>query len=146
MMTRKVYLAFGSNLGDRAKNIRDAVAMLDIAFGVPNSRISSLVETQADGFVGPPFLNAAGLWNLDMEPLRILQICKETERRLGRTDEGIRLDDAGNRIYRDRTIDIDILMIGDERVDTPVLQVPHPRMKEREFVMLPLREIITDFE
>ena len=146
MKSREVYLAFGSNLGDRKKNIMDAVALLDSSFGVPYSRISSLIETQADGFDGPPFLNAAGVWELSLEPLRILEICKQTERRLGRTDEGIRLDAEGRRIYRDRSIDIDILMIGDERVDTPVLQVPHPRMKEREFVMLPLREIITDFE
>lgn len=146
MKNRSVYLALGSNLGDREKNIRDAVAMLDSAFGVSCKQLSSLIETQAEGFEGPPFLNAAGVWNLDLEPLRILQICKETERRLGRTDEGIRLDSAGRRIYKNRTVDIDILLIGDEKVDTPLLEVPHPRMKEREFVLLPLKEILTDFE
>ena len=146
MKSRSVYLAFGSNLGDREKNIREAVALLDNAFGVPCKRLSSLIETQAEGFEGPPFLNAAGVWDLDLEPFRILQLCKETERRLGRTDEGIRLDISGRRIYRNRTIDIDILLIGDERLDTPVLQVPHPRMREREFVMLPLKEIFSDFE
>ncbi|MGM9791172.1 MAG: 2-amino-4-hydroxy-6-hydroxymethyldihydropteridine diphosphokinase [Candidatus Cryptobacteroides sp.] len=146
MRTRSVYLAFGSNLGDREKNIRDAVAMLDSSFGVSCKRLSRLIETKAEGFDGPAFLNAAAMWELNLEPLSILQICKETERRLGRTDEGIRLDSAGRRIYKNRLIDIDILLIGDEKVDTPVLQVPHPRMKEREFVLLPLKEILTDFE
>ena len=79
-----------------------------------------------------------------MEPLRILALCKDVETRLGREQTGIRLDAEGRRIYSSRPIDVDILLIGDEKIQTPELCVPHPRMKYREFVMLPLKEIIGD--
>lgn len=138
---RRVYLAFGSNLGDRRANILSAVELLDKYLGTSRERLSSLYETEAEGFDGPPFLNAAGLWTTKDDPHEILRICKLVERELGRENEGIHLDAEGRRIYRSRPVDIDILLIGDERIQTPTLTVPHPRMEEREFVMLPLREI-----
>ena len=138
---RRVYLAFGSNLGDRRANILSAVELLDKYLGTSRERLSSLYETEAEGFDGPPFLNAAGLWTTKADPHEILRICKLVERELGRENEGIHLDAEGRRIYSSRPVDIDILLIGDERIQTPTLTVPHPRMEEREFVMLPLREI-----
>ena len=71
----------------------------------------------------------------------ILEICKSIERRLGRTGEP-QYDAEGNRIYSSRTIDIDILLLGDERIDCEELTVPHKHMYERDFVMKPLNEII----
>ena len=144
MNTREIYLALGSNLGDRRKNILDAVSLLEEGFGSPCLRLSSLIETEAEGFEGPSFLNAAALWESSLEPLRILALCKDVETRLGREQTGIRLDAEGRRIYSSRPIDVDILLIGDEKIHTPELCVPHPRMKYREFVMLPLKEIIGD--
>ena len=140
-MTRPVYLALGSNLGDREENIRRAVALLDEFFGRPYTKISSLYENPAEGFDGPAFVNGAVRYDLDHSPLEILRICKKVERQVGRTREGIELDPQGARVYRSRLIDIDVLLVGDERVDTPELKVPHPRMKERAFVMGPLAEI-----
>lgn len=140
-MERPVYLALGSNLGEREAALRQAVRLLDFRFGRPCTALSSFIETPAEGFDGPPFINGAVRYDLDLEPLEILRICKEVERELGRTDEGRKFDGLGRRIYRSRPLDIDILLIGDERIDSPELTVPHPRMKEREFVMVPLREI-----
>lgn len=140
-MTRPVYLALGSNLGDREENIHKAVALMDEFFGRPYTKISSLVENPAAGFDGPDFVNGAVRYDLDLPPREILRICKKVERLAGRTREGIELDPQGARVYRSRVIDIDVLLVGDEQVDNPTLKVPHPRMKERAFVMGPLAEI-----
>ena len=141
-MKRPVYLSLGSNLGDRAANIARAVELLDERFQTPHARLSGLYETAADGFEGPDFLNAAVRYDLTLAPLDILRICKAVEEQMGRPQHGIELDGEGRRIYRSRLIDIDILLIGDEKVQTPELTVPHPRMKDREFVMVPLGEIL----
>ena len=141
MKLRPVYLALGSNLGDRRENILEAVRRLDLRFG-PHIKLSALHESKASGFDGPDFLNAAVRYDLDLEPLQILHFCKEIEEEMGRPEHGIELDREGRRIYHSRIIDIDILLIGDETVDTPELKVPHPLMKEREFVMVPLGEIL----
>jgi FlaA1/EpsC-like NDP-sugar epimerase len=71
---------------------------------------------------------------------RILEICKDIERRMGRTGEP-QYDEKGERIYKDRPIDIDILLFGDNRIDCPELTIPHKLMYERDFVMIPLKEI-----
>ena len=141
MERRPVYLALGSNLGDRRENILEAVRRLDSRFG-PYVSFSRLYESKASGFDGPDFLNAAVCYDLDLEPLQILRACQEVEIQMGRPRHGIETDGEGRRIYHSRIIDIDILLIGDETVDTPELKVPHPLMKERDFVMVPLGEIL----
>ena len=140
-MKRPVYLALGSNLGDRRANIAKAVALIDSRFGA-HAALSGLYETKADGFDGPDFVNAAVRYDLDLEPMDILHQCQAVEIEMGRPAHGIELDEKGRRIYHSRIIDIDILLIGDEIIRTPELEVPHPRMKEREFVMVPLGEIL----
>lgn len=140
-MTEEVYLALGTNMGDRDANLKCALELLDAAFGVPHAALSSFYANPAQGFEGEDFLNAVVRYDLSLEPLRILDICKDVERQMGRVGGGIRYDSQGRRIYRSRVIDVDVLLIGDMRVDTPVLTVPHPRMEERDFVMIPLREI-----
>ena len=142
MESRPVYLALGSNLGDRKANIGRAVELLDERFHSPHVRLSGLYETAADGFDGPDFINAAVRYDLDLEPLEILHVCQAVEIEMGRPQHGIELDTAGRRVYRSRIIDIDVLLIGDETVDTPELKVPHPSMKDRDFVMFPLGEIL----
>ena len=144
-----LYLSLGSNQGDRRKNIDDAISLLNIELGTPYKRISSLLETKPWGFDSEEmFLNAAVMYELDLpkgynpeaEGLLILEICKSIERRLGRKGDPL-YDERGDRIYTDRPIDIDILLFGDNKIDCPELTVPHRLMYERDFVMIPLREI-----
>ena len=140
MKQRDVYLSLGSNLGDRRANIDEALRRLDRAIGRPYDALSSIIETPSWGFDGPDFLNCVVRYRTARRPETLLNICKRIERAMGR--RGVPEYDAeGRRIYRDRPIDIDILLCGDERVDTPELQVPHPLMHERDFVMRPLAEI-----
>ena len=77
---------------------------------------------------------------VELPPEEILGICKSIERSMGRR-ETVEYDSGGGRIYHDRVIDIDILLYGRRTVDTPELKIPHPLMREREFVMCPLMEI-----
>ena len=144
-----LYLSIGSNQGDRQHNIENALSLLNIDLKTPYKRLSSLHETEPWGFESDDkFLNAAVHYELSLpkgynpeaEGLMILEICKSVEKRLGRT-EGPEYDENGNRIYHSRPIDIDILLFGDNRIDCPELTVPHKLMYEREFVMVPLKEI-----
>ena len=140
MKQRDVYLSLGSNLGDRRANIDEALRRLDKAVGRPYDALSSIIETPSWGFDGPDFLNCVVRYRTARRPETLLKICKRIERAMGRRGEP-EYDTEGRRIYRDRPIDIDILLCGDERVDTPELQIPHPLMHERDFVMRPLAEI-----
>ena len=144
-----LYLGLGSNQGDRALNIEHAVSMLNVELKTPYKAISSLLETEPWGFESQEkFMNAVVLYELELpegynpeaEGLMILEICKDIERRMGRTGEP-EYDEKGERIYKDRPIDIDILLFGDNRIDCPELTVPHKLMYERDFVMIPLKEI-----
>ena len=140
----------GSNVGDRKKNIEDALSLLNIEFGTPFKRDSSLIETDPWGIESNKrFINAAVLYEVELkkgynpeaEGLMILETCKDIERRLGRTGEP-EYDAEGNRIYVSRPIDIDILLFGDHEIDCPELTVPHKLMYDRDFVMIPLKEIL----
>ena len=145
----ELYLSLGSNQGDRRLNIEHAISMLNIELKRPYKAVSSIIETEPWGFDSDDkFLNAAVLYELEMpkgynaeaEALMILEICKDIERKLGRTGDP-QFDAGGNRIYTSRPIDIDILLFGDNRIDCPELTVPHRHMYDRDFVMVPLREI-----
>lgn len=140
MRRRELYLLLGSNLGDRQANIEAAAEALDRAFGGRRLRISEIMETQACGFDGPPFLNAVVVYSSGCKPETILGICKRIERSLGRTDAPEYAPD-GSRIYRSRTIDIDILVYGDTRMHTDVLTIPHPQIYSRPFVAPLLRQV-----
>ena len=135
-----VYFSLGSNLGDRQAAIEEALRRLDAAIGRPREAVSSIIETPAQGFVGADFLNCVVRYRTARRPQTLLKICKRIERAMGRTGSP-EYDAQGRRIYHDRPIDIDILLYGDERIDTPELQIPHSRMQERDFVMRPLAEI-----
>ncbi len=131
-----VYLGLGSNLGDRDKNIRSALERL-ASCGVNILQLSEIIETYPVG--GPPqdlFLNAVAKADTVLSPQDLLRSCLKIEDDLGR----IRTVSNGPR-----TIDIDILLYDHCSINTPELVIPHPRMKERDFVMGPLREIAPDF-
>ena len=125
------------------------MSLLNIELGTPYKRVSSLLETEPWGFESDEkFINAAVMYELrlrkgynpEAEGLMILEICKDIERRLGRTGAP-QYDEKGERIYTSRPIDIDILLLGDHKIDCPELTVPHKLMYERDFVMIPLQEI-----
>ena len=143
----EVYLGLGSNLGDRDCNLLRAVNLLDQAFGMHPERISRILETPAQGFEGPDFLNMCLLYRLPREgeareqALAVLHKCKEIEAALGRPLREPLFGPDGKRIYSSRIIDIDILCFGIERIETEELTVPHPRIAERDFVKKPLLEI-----
>ena len=108
------------------------------------------METEPWGFESDEkFINAAVMYELQLkkgynaeaEGLMILEICKDIEAKLGRTGKP-QYDAEGNRIYTSRPIDIDILLFGNNKIDCQELTVPHKLMEERDFVMIPLKEIL----
>ena len=141
-----LYLGLGSNLGERELNLLKAVNMMDEAFGVRPERMSKIYETPSWGFEGPAFLNMCILYRLPVETPSVEHVTglfhrmKEIEKALGRSDTP-EYDAYGNRVYHNRTIDIDILYYGKETINTEELTIPHPRIAERDFVKRPLKEI-----
>ncbi|MHB0912563.1 MAG: 2-amino-4-hydroxy-6-hydroxymethyldihydropteridine diphosphokinase [Armatimonadota bacterium] len=128
-----MFLGLGSNLGDRAENIREAVDRLGALPGVRVVRVSSLYETAPVGLTDQPdFINAAVEVETDLPPCRLLDAILEIERSMGRVRD-VR--------WGPRVVDIDILIYDEVECATPELTLPHPRMMERAFVMAPLAEI-----
>lgn len=126
------YLGLGSNRDDRRAHLEAALVFLG-GLGRVRKR-SSIYETAAVGMPGsPPFLNMAVALETALPPLELLRACKAHEAAQGR--------DPRDSHYRDRAIDIDILLAGDLVLNTPELTVPHPRLAERGFVLVPLFEI-----
>lgn len=130
-----VFLGLGTNLGDRAANL--AAARQQLGEKLTLIRASSVYETEPWGYrEQPPFLNQALQAETDLSPQRLLRLLKRLERRLGRT-----------RTFRygPRLIDIDILFYDRTVINSRRLQIPHPRLPERAFVLVPLAEIAPDF-
>ena len=133
MRQQELVLLLGTNLGDREENIRRALEALDKALGGRRVKLTKIIETEACGFDGPPFLNAVVVYRSARKPENILRICKRIERSMGRTDAPEYAPD-GSRIYHNRIIDIDILFYGEHSVSTPQLSIPHPQVHSRPFV------------
>ncbi len=134
--THTVYLALGSNLGDRHGNIAKAIQKIGELIG-DVVRQSTLLETEPWGFdSNNRFVNGCVCVKTDLSPRELLQMTQLIEQELGRT---IKSTDGK---YHDRTIDIDILIYDDITVDEPDLKIPHPLMQDRDFVMVPLKEIL----
>lgn len=132
-MMEKLYLALGSNLGDRERNITRALELLDIRLNGHALAISPMMETKAIGFDGKDFINCVALYDCGSDPFEVLDICKSIERQMGRTDER-EYDAEGRRVYHDRIIDIDILMYGDRKIDSDRLVLPHPQVETRPYI------------
>ena len=131
----RVYLSLGTNLGNRKRNIREAIERIGELIGVV-VRQSALYETRPWGFSSPnDFINACICVETVLAPRQLLEATQCIEREMGRT-----LKSTDGK-YHDRIIDIDILLYDDLCVDEPDLKIPHPLMEERNFVMVPLREI-----
>ena len=140
-----VYFGIGSNLGEREANLRQALELLHEQVGECLA-CSSIYRSAAQGFVSDnEFANIVVVCQTDHSPEQVLQITQAIEREMGRTEKSV------NGIYHDRVIDIDLLQAFDENqiadkgkgieVTNDTLILPHPRMQERDFVMIPLREV-----
>ncbi len=136
MTKHTVYLALGANIGDRRATMLRAIARINELIGTVE-RQSALYETEPWGFASAHrFLNACVRVSTTLTPHQLLTATQQIERALGRTAKS-----AGG-VYHDRVIDIDILLYDDIHVDEPDLKIPHPLMNERDFVMIPLCEIM----
>ena len=135
-----IYLALGSNLGDRDWNLEQALALLADALKV-DMLCSRVLETEALGFEGPAFLNQAVCFESDITPEALLDLCQAVEAQLGRPRHAPEFDAAGRRIFHDRTIDIDILKFNDLEIHTSRLDIPHPQIWERPYVQELLNDI-----
>ena len=135
-MIHKVYFSLGSNLGDKAGNIREAINRIGELIGEVD-RQSTLLITEPWGFESDnSFVNAAVRCITTLSPFEILHLTQDIERAMGRTVK------SSDGQYHDRIIAIAILMYDDIHITTPELTLPHPLMKERDFVMIPLSEIL----
>jgi len=131
-VSQTLYLSLGSNVGDRAKNLQDAMAALPDS-GIALQKVSSIYETEpVDLREQPWFLNCVVEAQTELAPLDLLHALRNIEARMGSK----KLVTKGPRL-----IDLDILLYANEIIDTPELQVPHPRMHLRRFVLVPLAEI-----
>lgn len=139
-----LYISLGSNLGNRREMIDRALTLIDERVGSVYL-VSSYIETEPWGFESPhPFINAAARIHTMLSPRRCLEETQQIERELGRTQKSL------DGHYHDRPIDIDLLIYDDLHIDeeytiqghTHRLTLPHPHMHERDFVMIPLREVM----
>lgn len=136
MALHKVYLGLGSNIGNRKRNMREAVEYMESLIGTV-TRQSALYETEPWGFDSPNlFINMCVCVETPLAPRQLLEATQDIEKRMGRVGK------SQSNEYQDRIIDIDILLYDDLVVDEPDLKIPHPLMNEREFVLNPLNEIL----
>ena len=133
----KAYLALGTNLGDKNKNLQVALALIAEKIGV-FSAVSSVYETKAWGFESEnSFLNMVLAVNTSLSPLQLLKTTQDIEKEIGRTKKT-------NHTYQDRIIDIDIILYDDLIYKSEELELPHPLFHLRQFVLEPLNEIGAD--
>ena len=136
----QVYLGLGTNLGDKEANLKAAIEEIRKRVGEITS-LSAFHASEPWGFESEnSFLNAVCCVHTDLSPMETLRTTQEIERSLGRLKKSV------NGIYSDRMIDIDILLYDDLHIQTPELTIPHPLMWQRDFVMIPLREIAPDIK
>ncbi|HAI19116.1 MAG: 2-amino-4-hydroxy-6-hydroxymethyldihydropteridine diphosphokinase [Xanthomarina sp.] len=130
---RKIYISLGSNKGDRLKNLQDAINLIFERIGKINI-ISKVYNSPAFGFEGSDFLNCCVIFETDIAPDEIMLALLEIETSMGRVREA-------NAGYESRTIDLDILFVDEDVLETKLLKVPHPELHKRKFVLKPLLEI-----
>jgi len=133
------YVGLGSNLGKREQTIHRALELLQDEGRLEVAAVSALRETDPVGYEQQPrFLNGVAAIRTDLDPRSLLRCLQAVELELGRDRSGPR--------FGPRTIDLDLLLYGDEEIDEPDLVVPHPRLSERKFVLEPLAELDSGLE
>ena len=136
----KLYISLGSNLGNKEEKLHRAIELINERIGSV-LRTSSFIETEPWGFQSEnTFLNAVCLVETELTPMQCLRETQKIERLLGRTQK------STDGKYHDRPIDLDLLLYDDLQVNEEDLILPHPHMQERDFVMIPLREIMESSE
>ena len=132
-MHNGIFLGLGSNIGDRASYLKEAIKLLEL----PIVGMSSVYESEPVDYLNQPwFLNQVLQCETTFHPLKLLQECQNVEKELGRTREISK---------GPRTIDIDLLFHNEEIISTPDLRIPHPAIPQRRFVLVPMSEIAPDF-
>ena len=130
-----IFIALGSHLGNKEKNLKDALKLLEKK-GVRVRRVSGFIRTRPYGVTDQPdFLNAVAEIETDKSPAELLQLLLQTEQEMGRKRV---------RRWGERNIDLDLLLYDDRIIDLPELKVPHPDMQNRDFVLYPLAQIAPD--
>jgi len=130
----QAYIGLGSNIGDRCAYLKEAVRLLGDHTELRVAACSSIYETDPVGYVDQPaFLNMAVRADTRLAPEELLKHMLQVERKLGRVRD-IR--------WGPRTVDLDLLLYGEAQIDTPTLTLPHPRMLERAFVLIPLKDVL----
>lgn len=128
-----VFLGLGSNVGDRENQLKEAIRLLDEQSGIKVVKVSSFYETEPVGYVDQPdFLNLCVEIQTELSPKAVLERGLAIEQQLHRVRKAR---------WGPRTLDIDILLYGDQIIEEQDLTIPHPRMTERAFVLIPLQEI-----
>lgn len=131
-----VFLSLGTNLGSKEQNLNTAIQEISKRIG-PVTAQSDFIETEPWGFSSDnAFLNAAVKVETALTPFEVLNATQQIERDMGRTEKSV------NAEYHDRIIDIDILLYNNLSISTPTLTIPHPLMNERDFVLIPLKQIL----
>lgn len=134
--TKKVYISLGSNQGDKFKNLQDAINAIYQTIG--NIKIISKVyKSPALGFEGDDFLNACAILETNISSGKLMKALLAIEKNLGRVR-------SNAKTYQNRTIDLDVIFVDDEVIETKSLTVPHPEMHKRQFVLRPLSDIATN--
>lgn len=137
-----VYLSLGTNLGNKEQNLLTAIAEIGRRIG-PIKAQSAFLATEPWGFESEnTFLNAAIRIETNLSPIALLDETQQIERDMGRTQKSSANCQLSTVNYQDRIIDIDILLYDDLHIDTPRLTIPHPLMQQRDFVLIPLKEIL----
>ncbi len=131
-MERDVFIALGTNLGDRRKNIEKAVSLMDALDGLHVSAVSELLDTEPLGPPQPNYLNCVARCDCSLDPMELLDELQRIENLMGSV-RGVR--------WGPRIIDLDILLFGDLVVEQPRLTIPHPEMLNRWFVLRSMAEI-----
>ena len=127
-----IYIALGSNLGDKENNLKEALRRL-AKKGITVRRVSGFIATKPYGVTDQPdFLNAVAEIETEKSPPELLQVLLQTEKEMGR---------RRTRRWGERNIDLDLLLYDDRIIDLPDLKVPHPDMQNRDFVLRPLAQI-----
>jgi len=135
---KTVFLGIGTNLGEREENLRQAITLIGEHIGII-TRVSSVYETESWGFKSETtFLNIVVMAETKLTPSGILGRILMIEAMMGRLREG--------KVYKSRVIDIDILFFGNRIFENKVLTIPHPKIQDRRFVLVPLSEIAGDLE
>jgi len=137
----EVFILLGGNVGDKTKIFEDTRKLIGERIGLI-TKMSSIYATESWGFKSDLFWNQVLILDTELNPLEILNLTQSIEMDMGRSNKTVKHNNSYN--YEDRIIDIDLLFYDNLQLDTPELTIPHPKIAERRFVLIPLNELDPD--